>query len=87
MRAKTIPQVAKAFFVAYQDPEINKRLFFDVWADRIGYDAAVKRQVWEEVRRITYQLAARKRQAVRQPNALPANTCRSRCNAGFEVAV
>ncbi len=70
MRTKTISQVANAFFDAYQDPEINKRLFFDAWADRTGYNPAVKRRVWEEVRRITYQLAARKRQAVRQPNGL-----------------
>ena len=87
MRAKTISQVANAFFDAYQDPEISKRLFFDVWADRTGCNPAVKQQVWEEVRRITYQLAARKRQAVRQPRTLPARTCRSRCNAEFEVAM
>lgn len=63
-------EIARDFLDAYQDPEIDKRLFFEVWADRAGLDLSVKRKVWGEVLKITYQVAARKREATRQRRAV-----------------
>lgn len=59
-------ETALAFFEAYSDPEIDKRLHFDVWADRTGLSMAEKRTVWRDVLRLTYRFAAQKREATRQ---------------------
>ena len=72
MRAKAIPDVARDFLDAYRDPEIDKRMFFEMWADRAGCTPVVRRQVWDEVRRISYRLGARKRQILHQRKAAPA---------------
>lgn len=62
-------KTALAFFDAYSDPDIEKRLYFDVWADRLGLDAGEKHTVWREVRQFTYRFAAQKREATRRHNA------------------
>ena len=56
-------KTALAFFDAYTDPDIDKRLYFDVWADRTGLGSTQKRAVWREVRRQTYRVAVQKREA------------------------
>ncbi len=34
MKARTVPEIVQKFLLQpYQDLEIDKRLFFDVWAD------------------------------------------------------
>ena len=53
MTEKTIYQLAAAFLREYTDPEIDKRLFFDVWSDRSGHGAEVKRELWMAVKRLT----------------------------------
>jgi hypothetical protein len=62
-------KTALAFFDAYADPDIEKRLYFDVWADRTGLSVAEKHQVWREVRRMTYRFAAQKREVTRKSKA------------------
>ncbi|HSH70595.1 MAG TPA: hypothetical protein VK997_11800 [Deferrisomatales bacterium] len=62
-------KTALAFFDAYTDPGIEKRLYFDVWADRTGLSVGEKRPVWREIRRLTYRFAAEKRRVARQGNA------------------
>ena len=69
MTQKRIRKTALAFFDAYSDPDIDKRLHFDVWADRTGLGVAETRSVWSEVRLLTYRFAARKREATRQRKA------------------
>ena len=69
MTVSRTQKTALAFFDAYSDPEIDKRLCFDVWADRTGLSIAEKRTVWRDVRRLTYRFAAQKREAARQCNA------------------
>ncbi|MDF1554677.1 MAG: hypothetical protein P1P84_16525 [Deferrisomatales bacterium] len=68
MTQRRTHQTALAFFDAYTDPGIEKRLYFDVWADRTGLSVGEKRPVWREIRRLTYRFAAEKRRVARQGN-------------------
>ena len=65
MNRPATAEAAQSFLHAYQDTEIDKRLFFDVWADRAGYAPEDQTRVWREVVRMTYRLAARKRNQTR----------------------
>ena len=87
MKAKPIPDVAQEFLDAYRDPEIDKRLFFEVWSDRAGWDAKEKRHVWAEVRRITYQIAAQKRQIVRRQQAAHVKAHRAQRSDRYDATV
>lgn len=62
-------KTALAFFDDYSDPDIEKRLYFDVWADRTGLSVSEKHLVWREVRRLTYRFAAQKREITRKSKA------------------
>ncbi len=57
--------LAKDFFDAYTDPEISKRLFFDVWAERNRLNVDEKERTWHAVICLTAKAAARKRNAAR----------------------
>ena len=70
-------EIAQAFLDDYGDPEIDKRLCFDVWADRKGLNGSTRHFVWVEVRRLTYQIAAQKRR----------QTCRGKLMARLSVPV
>ena len=65
MTQKALQTLGAAFFLEYQDPEIEKRLFFDVWADRAGFAAGPRRALWREVKRLTFKKAAAKRALAR----------------------
>lgn len=69
MTQSSIRKTALAFLDAYSDPDIEKRLYFDVWADRVGLDVGERHPVWREVRQFTYHFAAQKREATRRRNA------------------
>jgi hypothetical protein len=69
MTQETALKTALDFFRAYSDPEIAKRLYFDVWADRVGLDSEEKSGVWREVRRLTHRFAAEKGEVTRRRNA------------------
>jgi hypothetical protein len=86
MKAKSVSEIAQEFLDAYRDPEIPKRLFFDVWADRAGCAPALKRRVWNELRRISYRTAAQKRQLLHQRKIARAEACRVRGTPGDELA-
>ena len=52
---------AKIFLDDYSDPEIEKRLYYEVWADRNKISDSKRIEVWQEVRRLTHRLAAKTR--------------------------
>jgi hypothetical protein len=62
MTIKQRGEGARAFLDAYRDPEIDKRLYFEVWADRKNLTDLEHHHVWGEVRRLTHRIAAKKRQ-------------------------
>jgi len=62
MTQKTKRETARDFLDAYRDPEIDKRLYFEVWADRKNLTDLEQRRVWMEVRRLTHGIAVKKRQ-------------------------
>ncbi len=63
MTQATAQIAAQAFLDDYTDPEIEKRLFYEVWADRYRIGDSKRQQVWQEVRRLSYRIAANKQKA------------------------
>lgn len=53
MRTETDQEyLAEKFLAAYRDAGVDKRLAFDVWADREGYPPPVKRELWRRVKSV-----------------------------------
>jgi nuclear transport factor 2 (NTF2) superfamily protein len=48
MTTKQCRERARAFLDAYRDPEIDKRLYFEVWADRKNLTDLEQHHVWME---------------------------------------
>ncbi|NOY43936.1 hypothetical protein [Deferrisoma camini] len=50
--------LAEKFLREYRLFPVEKRLAFDAWADRQGFDPDVKRRLWREVKSISRRKAA-----------------------------
>lgn len=50
--------IAEKFLAEYRFTPVEKRLAFDVWADRMGYGPEDKRCLWREVKHLSRRLAA-----------------------------
>ncbi|MBI5015609.1 MAG: hypothetical protein HZB55_08985 [Deltaproteobacteria bacterium] len=50
--------LAEKFLREYRNARVEKRLAFDAWADRYGFDADAKRRLWREVKHRTRSPAA-----------------------------
>ena len=46
---KKATELAATFLLDYLDPEIDKSLFYEVWADRRHFNATMKNAVWRKV--------------------------------------
>ncbi len=50
--------LAEKFLRDYRLYPVEKRLAFDAWADRQGFDPDTKRRLWREVKSISRRKAA-----------------------------
>ncbi len=49
---------AEKFLRDYRLTPVEKRLAFDAWADRLGFNPDVKRRLWREVKALSRRKAA-----------------------------
>ena len=50
--------LAEKFLTDYRNHPVEKRLAFDAWADRQGFNPDAKRRLWQEVKSLSRRKAA-----------------------------
>jgi hypothetical protein len=75
MTKDRVAKLAEAFAAEYRDPDIDVRLFFDWWTDRLRLRASLADRLWTAVTAVLGEnrpgLSSRKRTAYRLRGARP----------------
>lgn len=71
MKRPMLGELLTAFLAEYSDPEIDPRLFFDVWTDRRGLADSLAERLWRAVAPVLLEtrpevFASRRRLACRR---------------------